>query len=268
MTIFFSHIPKSAGTTFRNILINNYSWRHLDWAHKIKKTKSTIKHFPFNSPKAMKKLESISGHCLRYDSAVQSAYPSIKYVTFLRDPVSRLVSLYFHILRTWNPKLSFHEWTLDAARPELSNFQTRFIAGSADLKRAETLLSDAFFFVGKAERFDESICFFKRMIGNSFDNRYESLRVSKQRKDEFYNNDRNQKALERLRQNNTLDLKLNDYIEQNLFPTYKAKYGDVQTDCQKIKQENQNFEFSQIKKNLFLAKKNIINNPLLYLINR
>ncbi len=264
MTLFFSHIPKSAGTTFRNILINNYSIRHIDWYHKKIKTKASPKVFPFNSGKVMRQLKSISGHWLRYDTELHFFFPKVKYITFVRDPVSRFISLYFHIIRTWDPELKFNEWTLGAGRPELNNFQTHFIAGSEDLETAKKILKNNFFFVGKAERFDESLCLLKNMIDGPFDIRYEPLRVSKHNKEEFLNNEKNFKAFNRLRANNTLDLKLNDFIEEELFPLYKKKYGYIQPDFLKLQRDNVNFKFNRLKKGLFVAEKKIFINPLLH----
>ena len=46
--ICLTHIPKTGGTTFRHILINNYSWRHIDFPESKKKT-ITPDNFPFDS---------------------------------------------------------------------------------------------------------------------------------------------------------------------------------------------------------------------------
>ena len=46
--ICLTHIPKTGGTTFRHILINNYSWRHIDFPGS-KKIIIKPTNFHFNS---------------------------------------------------------------------------------------------------------------------------------------------------------------------------------------------------------------------------
>ena len=263
MGIFFSHIPKTGGTTFRNILINNYSRRHMDWEYYGKNRLANPQLFPFNSKRQMDRLRSISGHWLRYSPELIKAFPEMKFIIFVREPVSRIISLYFHTIRAWNPNLKFDEWIANAARPEISNFQTRFIAGDKNLDRAIEILENSYFFAGKLEKFDESLCILNKMMGNELDMHYSALRTSKQNKKELFENQKNMRAIEKLRQHNTSDFMLNDYIEQTLLPKYQKKHGNItDKELAVFKKENIGFKFSKAKKLLFLINKNIFNRLL------
>jgi hypothetical protein len=102
------------------------------------------------------------------------------YVTFLREPVSRVLSLYRYIATSPRHHLhaqvvnttliDFVSGQLDAE--EVENGQVRQIAGltrgvpdASDLARAKQNLVEACRVVGLVERFDESIILLKRSLG-------------------------------------------------------------------------------------------------------
>ena len=102
------------------------------------------------------------------------------YVTFLREPVSRVLSLYRYIATSTRHHLhaqvvnttliDFVSGQLDAE--EVENGQVRQIAGlmrgvpdASDLARAKQNLVEACRVVGLVERFDESIILLKRSLG-------------------------------------------------------------------------------------------------------
>ena len=262
MGIFFTHIPKTGGTTLRNILINNYSLRHMDWEYYGKNRLANPQLFPFNSKRQMDRLQSISGHWLRYSPGLIKAFPEMKFIIFVREPVSRIISLYFHAIRARNLNLKFDEWIANPARPGISNFQTRFIAGDNSPDRAIEILENGYFFAGKLEKFDESLCILNKMMGNKLDMHYSVLRKSKQNKKEFFENQKNMRAIEKLRRHNTSDFMLNDYIEQKLLPKYQKEYGNIKDkELAVFKKENIGFKFSKARKLLFLINKKFFNRP-------
>jgi len=267
MQIFFTHIPKAAGTTFRNILINNYGHHHCDWYTEAKsKNIASPMLFPFSSAKEMGALCSISGHWLRYTDEMKVAFPDAKFITFIRDPVDRLISLYKHIVRTWDPDLKFEDWIGDGSRPEISDFQTRFIAGSCDVDLAMEILDKQYFFVGKSELFDESMCILNKMMGNNVETHYKSMRVSNQKNISIKNQPQYKSIIDNIYENNKSDLILNDFVKNNLLIKYKNEYGDISSEeLSLFKKDNLNFSFNNVKKNIFLLKKNFYYRPLMIL---
>ena len=102
------------------------------------------------------------------------------YVTLLREPVPRVLSLYRYI--AMSPQHYLHEQVANATlldfvssevdAAEVENGQVRQIAGltrgvadTSTLVRAKQNLAETFRVVGLVERFDESVLLFKRNLG-------------------------------------------------------------------------------------------------------
>lgn len=110
------------------------------------------------------------------------------YVTMLRHPVERVISHYYHVLKTpvnilhdqvVSKNMSLREYVSSAITPQLTNGQTRLISG---VERVDSItgsdpvsvsileialrnLRDRFDILGISERFDESLIVFKRRLG-------------------------------------------------------------------------------------------------------
>ncbi len=258
--IFFSHIPKTGGTTFRNILIDNYSYSHLD-LYKAKHFKLLFKkHYYIN------KIKSVSGHSLHFDETVAHNLPNSKFVIFVRDPVERLVSFFFYINKQTNKEITFDEWLNKISYHNISNAQTRFIAGNDDVDKAKLIL-DKYFFVGKLEKFDESILLFRKMFlkkeHQNLSVFYKKKRVSKRNKLEIINNSKYKNIIKHLKEQNTNDIILNKYVTDTLFPRYFMEYGHIHNEeLTYFRNVNSSYKFNRLKKIQFLLAKNCYYNIL------
>lgn len=94
--LIFMHIPKTAGTSLRNMLLSSFGTNKLiiadvpdpfDYEGTLRYVSSKIKKFP--------EAHAIIGHFMY---GIHEAIPTdkYKYITFLRDPVERILSEYFH----------------------------------------------------------------------------------------------------------------------------------------------------------------------------
>ncbi|MDB6167284.1 MAG: hypothetical protein JWM88_148 [Verrucomicrobia bacterium] len=150
------HIPKTAGASFRRILAQLYEediilkyWRMTDARGQV------IAAIPPN-------IRCIHGHF--HPEALLPDFPHAKLITWVRDPVQRVISSYYHRLRDpdWEHPVTreLHEKKLTvvqfAALDLMRNEMTRYFGG----KRPKD-----FAFIGITERFEESVHRFLRVFG-------------------------------------------------------------------------------------------------------
>jgi hypothetical protein len=190
----FLHIPKTAGTTLNAILARQYSpdetreimMRGMSWLvprptlvpkplisfSKILRLKSTLRHG--------RTVRMIHGH---FDLSIREVLPDdVRLFTFLRDPVERAISHYYHYRRqTGDPihplamRSTLEEWVRDCGLVEMDNGQTRRLAGEMNLPcgrvtqelldRAKANLARNFTVVGLTERFEESLILLQHAFG-------------------------------------------------------------------------------------------------------
>ncbi len=154
------HVPKTAGTTFKKVLRQIYHPEEIffDYPHR-----GDLRHNMLTNPKPGIKV--IHGHfpSHKYDSK----FPECRKIIWLRDPIKRLISLYF-FWKTWQilvesdaenlapvkeSSLTFIEF---AAKPEMQNIiKSKFV-------QEEKLID--FYFVGIQEFFSEDLHELKAML--------------------------------------------------------------------------------------------------------
>jgi hypothetical protein len=169
--VIFIHIPKAAGQTINSIVVRQYP-------------RCKILHVEGGVGRA--RIPPFDGRCEaklvigHVHFGLHGDLPgSSSYMTMLREPVSRVLSLYHYIVST--PQHILHSRLADislldfamgsAAAEEIENGQTRQIAGVTDgspdsrsLAAAKQNLLESFVAVGIMERFDESLILFKRRL--------------------------------------------------------------------------------------------------------
>ena len=155
------HIPKNAGTTVNEILNKNfgkrYSHFHTKRCGQFLSDSEFIELINHHKPHA----DVLSGHDILPLDAEISKSLGVSYFTFIRHPVSRAISLYFHEKsRTEKDHISqysFQEYVKERPKHDgaISNWQTYNVAGVVDFEKARSAL-DQFVMVGLVENFDKS----------------------------------------------------------------------------------------------------------------
>jgi len=164
----FVHLPKTAGSTLVNVLERNYGGDAVLGLYDSTYGEEAARL----TPAEMARTRVIAGHF--YFGVHELIAASCRYLTFLRDPVARVVSHYHfsrrqpsHYLHEAASKLSLSDYVRLCGEHEPNNDQTRLLAGremAADdgtcspamLPVAKRNL-DKHVAVGLTERFDESL---------------------------------------------------------------------------------------------------------------
>jgi Sulfotransferase family len=169
--VIFIHIPKAAGRTLHSIIARQYK------PEEILSIEGRLGQTEAPSQRQAEKTKAAIG--LVYFGFHQHLQGASTYVTMLRDPVSRVLSLYRYIATNPNHFLYERVRTMtltefvsgDADAEEVENGQTRQIAGitegspdGSSLDRAKYNLETAFAAVGLVDRFDESVMLFRKRL--------------------------------------------------------------------------------------------------------
>lgn len=173
LPIIFLHIPKTGGMTFSEILARQYARRavlQIDGAgHDLGRM----------SEQRRRELRCLYGH-MPFGIHAALARPAV-YVTLLRNPVERIVSIYYYALRRpeWGlhrqiggGALSLHDFAGSEIAAEFHDQQTRLLSGvqqpvggAEALAVAKTNLDEHFALAGLTERFDEFLLLCRRRFG-------------------------------------------------------------------------------------------------------
>lgn len=181
-TIFFLHMPKTAGTTIHHIIQKQYTKSEMYTADLwFEEEIETFRHL---APKQKAALKIVWGH---FSFGLHQFLPqNSTYFTFLRHPVDRVLSHYFYHLRRSDlfglsdmmeeENLTMHQIFEQGRIIDIHNMYTRLLAGLPylfpsdaytveHLELAKQNLRNHFSIVGLVEHFDASLLLLKQSFG-------------------------------------------------------------------------------------------------------
>lgn len=219
----FSHIPKTAGMNLHSLLRRYYGINYLIISSSKGKRyttyeslKSVLHMFP--------NLKSIGGHGMQHWINYKELESRLRWYTFLRWPVDRVISHYQHQTLNKTHQRTFEDFLKNTP---YHNWSVRMIAGEENLDKAKQILDEKFSFVGLTERFNESLVIMGTILQmDGFDPRYKSkVNVAKTntiasdlKKNLLAYNDL-------ILASNSLDIELYKYVESKIFPMQIDAYG-------------------------------------------
>jgi len=226
--IIFLHIPKAGGVTLSQILRNNYKRIFQIRGNCVRKDIDELKQM---SIEEIESYDCIMGHM---GFGLHKLFKSnVTYFTILRDPVDRLISHYFYVLRypdhylykkVKDGNLTFENYINSDLTSELYNGQTRLLAGdngfpitfkdkmkldNTDLEKAKNNLNKHFSFVGILKNYNLNLIILKYIFNwkNIF---YYKKNVSAKRPSK---NDISDNVKSIIKINNQLDIELIEYAK-------------------------------------------------------
>ncbi|MEM7556810.1 MAG: sulfotransferase family 2 domain-containing protein [Cyanobacteria bacterium P01_A01_bin.84] len=257
-SVIFLHIPKVGGTTLNKIIARQYKPDSIyrirtDSRKRIQDCVDEFKILPVTEKEGIK---VIMGH-MGFGIHSFLPQPSV-YITLLRNPVERVISYYYYVLRKSNhylhplvtsKKMSLEDCILSEVSTELNNSQTRTIAatngdkdspipfGKCDIEmldKAKKNLREHFIGVGLVESFDKSLLLFKKLL-NWNNILYIKRNVTKDRP---LKSDLSQETLNLIKRQNEFDIELYKYASK-LFSEQIAQQGSsFEKDLNKFNQWN------------------------------
>jgi len=182
--IIFLHIPKAGGTTLYSVIRKNYDANKI---YTLAGTRQAMIEFMKMPREEINRYYCVQGHMgFGFHNYFDD---DIKYITLMRDPIKRVISLYFYILRTpqhylhnllTGARMGLKEFVESGATHELYDGQTRLLASESglgitfddkkkldrgDAELAKQHLRDHFALVGTLDQFDEFLIAAQRRLG-------------------------------------------------------------------------------------------------------
>ena len=244
--LIFLHLPKCAGTTLNRIMeweynpIRVFSIDPILYLWSYKK----LNRWP---AKRLARMQVFKGH-MPFGIHNRLPQPST-YITFLRDPVERVISAYYfarnyllHPKHQWISKLTLEEYVRASPNHNVQcksisgrPFVGNYAAGPCDqetLEMAKENLLRYFSLVGLTERFDEGLAILKIMFGWEIA-KYANFNLTKNRVKKA---SLPPASVELIKERNKYDVALYEFAVP-IFEQTRAKYGDeVQRQVELISQ--------------------------------
>ncbi|SEM73647.1 sulfotransferase family 2 domain-containing protein [Lihuaxuella thermophila] len=221
--LIFTHIPKTGGLTMRRIIDQHFAPREI-FRYPPHRAARSLRRL---TPEESEPFRCVYGHCPfgvhRY------FHKPFQYIAMLRDPVSRIISMYYFIRSS--PSNKMHDMVSRMSLEEfvhsknsrikipLSNHQTRFLSGkkNPDLAKALENVRKHYAFVGITEMYPESVFMLNRTLGwKHIPYTKENVTKNKPKKAPV-----SEEVIRYLKEKNELDYRLYEFCKKRLLRSIK-----------------------------------------------
>jgi hypothetical protein len=271
--IFFIHIPKTAGATFRSILKKNYSKKESFIIHD-QYPEISLRYLKSLSETELNKFNLIAGHGAQY---LHNRARQFKSIIYVRDPVKQIISGYYHIKRSPGNLLhkeiqslnSLEEYVEYLTTRDGLNFQTYYLSRPEknffnkekfrEIEKYDYLLALEILkktdYIFLTEYFDESLLILNKELNLKKIN-YISRNISTSRSKEENNNE----LINKIKKAQSWDYKLYNYAHTRFEASLSNYHGDMGKDLLNFRSGNK--RFNDLFGSLYVLKektKNILN---------
>ncbi len=252
----FLHIPKTAGTTLIKILRKQYG-RRKTFSIYGNPTSVAADSFCALSQKTRDKYRLLQGH---WPYGMHEKFSGeTRYISIMREPVGRLISEYYYILRTpyhylhstlVNDNVSLDEFLTSDLTIELDNSQLRLIAGceknipfggitSKHLDLAKKHIKDKFFVVGLMSHFDETLLLYKKYLGWKQYPYYHRRNVTAPKKK---TGGASEESLKKIRERNSHECQLYEWVQEHFFQQLHEGGADFESELKRFQRNNELYQ--------------------------
>lgn len=249
------HTPKTGGSTLVHVLKRRF---HKSQTLSIYPPVRELDYLQDLNREELSNLQLLHGH-IEYGVHKLLQQPC-DYITMLREPVSRLISHYYHVLADQDhylhdeviqSKMNLKDYVKSGISNELDNGQIRLLSGTyhnefgsitdKELQIAKTNISEHFVDVGITDKFDETLFVLKHSLGWKSVPYYIKWRVSKN-KPEY--KDIPKSTIVAIEKSNELDCELYEYASNIL----DKKIKELNIECDVRNYRNMNRYYSSLGK--------------------
>lgn len=162
------HIPKTAGTSFRTILKDKIGESRVVRLDIHDENDIRLNEKAFTKDKLKKKIKVVHGHFRFVDIREKfDLEPSVKYITWLRDPVERVMSHYYYLIKMAAIKMG--EQAEDEILSKIGKTLEEYVIHDQNRNEMSYFLEgsslDDFDFIGIQKDFENELSRFRKVMG-------------------------------------------------------------------------------------------------------